>query len=254
MKTPRVILWDIETSLMVVSKFDLYPDYIQPENIIDDWYIICASWMELGDKRPCGIAINQDKKRFKKNPKDDYIVVKKLREVLVGADLIVAHNGEKFDLPKLNARLIYHGLDPLPPIRILDTKKEAKKIAKFSSNKLDYFGSFFGLGRKIHTDAQLWRDCLNHDERAINKMLVYNKQDTLLLKRIYLRMRKYFRRHPNLFMSHSLVCPVCGSSHLEWAGYRLTIVMRYRRFRCLDCGSWGQERTPYGERPTTSSI
>lgn len=242
MKKPRIIFWDIETSLMVVSKFDLLPDYISPDNIIDDWYIICASWMELGDKRPSGIVITQDKKRFKKNPKDDYIVVKKLREILVEADLIVAHYGDSFDLPKLNARLIYHGLDPLPPIPTLDTRKEAKRIAKFSSNKLDYLGEFFGLGRKLHTDAQLWRDCLNHDKRAIHKMFVYNKQDTLLLKRVYLKLRKYFRKHPMMFMDRAPVCPLCGSSHVTWEGYYRSLTMRYRRFKCQDCGSWSRSR------------
>lgn len=254
---PKVILWDLEISLMIVYTFGLkVMDYLPFDNVIDEWFIICASWMELGDKKVHSIDVLADKQRFSKNHKDDYVVVKKLREVLIDADLVIAHFGDKFDLPKLNARLIYHGLDPLPPIKTLDTKKESAKITKFTSNKLDYLAQFFGLGKKKDTDLELWRQCTEGNIKAIQKMVAYNRNDVVILKQIYLRLRKYFRRHPILFVSGTPTCPICGSHHLQWRGTSITTTMRYKRFQCQDCGSWGKERisTLGGDKPNIISI
>ena len=252
----KIVIWDIETSFISTYVFGLkHNDFIPFDNIIDDWFIICASWMELGDKKAKSIDITLDKKRFNKNHKDDYIVVKKLREVLIDADLVIAHFGDKFDLPKLNARLIYHGLDPLPPIKTLDTKKEVARIASFTSNKLDYLAQHLKLGKKMDTDAELWRQCTQGNTNAIKKMVAYNRVDVEMLKKVYLRLRRYFKRHPILFID-SPVCPVCGSKHYQQRGTFITITMRYKRYQCQDCGHWFKERvsTEGGERPHHTSI
>lgn len=254
---PKIILWDIETALMPVYVFGLnHNDYIPFDNIKEEWFIICGSWMELGDRKAKSVDVTLDKKRFKKNHKDDYIVVKKLREVLVDADLIIAHFGDKFDLPKLNARLIYHGLEPLPPIKTLDTKKESARIAKFTSNKLDYLAQFFGLGKKIDTDSELWRQCTEGNIKAIKKMVYYNRIDVEILKKVYLKLRKYFRNNPELFTDGREVCPTCGSHNIQKSGTRRTRTMRYQRYQCQNCGQWFRERTSTlgGDKPKFVSI
>jgi len=257
MKKPKVLLWDIETSFISTYVFGLtHNDYIPFDNIIDDWFIICASWMYLGDKKASSIDLTVDKKRFAKNHRDDYTVVKKMRDILADADLVIAHYGDKFDLPKLNARLIYHGLDPLPPIRTLDTKKETAKIAKFTSNKLDYLAQIFGLGKKQETNKQLWIDCTEGDVKAIKKMVAYNRNDVVILKKVYLKLRKYFRNNPILFGDGLPVCPTCGSTHYQKRGEATTKTMRYQRYQCLDCGQWFRERasTIGGAKPKNISI
>ena len=237
MKKQKILFWDIETSLMKTYVFDLYPERIPMEDIIQDWWIICASWMTLEDTKVKAVSTLSDRERYKKDFTDDYYVVKKLREVLEDVDLLIAHNGDKFDLKKFNARLMYHNLDPLPPIKTLDTLKEHKKIAKTTSNKLDYLGEFYKTGRKIETNKKLWRDISEGNRKAVKEMVTYNKQDVLLLRDVYLRERKYYKNHPIL---NNNVCR-CGSSNLHKRGIAVTKVGKYQRYQCQDCGAWLRE-------------
>lgn len=93
---------------------------------------------------------------FNRSPSNDYDLCKE-REIPVTADDLFHHNGSDFDLKKYNSRLIYHSHGPLPPILCIDRLKEARKIAKFSSNRLDYLGTHLGLRAKIETGSQeLW--------------------------------------------------------------------------------------------------
>jgi len=129
-KTPKIILYDIETLPCVTATFSLYPDSIHHDNILSDWSIICACWKELNMPTIYSTAITDDPKAFNQDVNNDYLVVKKLREVLEDVDILVSHNGKKFDTKKLNARLIFHGLDPLPSgIQQVDTLQEVKKVA-----------------------------------------------------------------------------------------------------------------------------
>ncbi len=239
---PSLVFWDIETSLIKASVFSLKQEYIQPENITQDWYIICASWSGVNGKIH-SVSVLDDKKRFKKNPYDDYYVVETLREVIINSDLLIHHNGDKFDLKKFNTRLSYHNLEPLPPVRTLDTLKEVKKFGSFTSNKLDYLGDFYNIGRKIHTDGKLWLDIQNKGIDAvkeIKKMVKYNKQDVNLLRGVFMRFKKYIRGFPQL--SDERVCPQCSSYSLQFRGYQRNKTSEFHRYQCNDCGSWSRER------------
>ena len=86
---------------------------------------------------------------------DDGRIVKKLWKLLDEADIVIAHNGEKFDIPKINSRFIIHGLNPPKPYKQIDTKKVAAKQFGFSSNKLDALAGYFGFPLKKDTDFEL---------------------------------------------------------------------------------------------------
>ena len=230
-KKPRILIWDVETSLLAVSSFSLCPEFIPIQNIISDWYIICISWKELGKHKLHSLSIT------KKG--DDFRIVSEFRKVLMGADFLIAHNGDKFDMRKFNARLIYYNLAPLPPIRTIDTLKEIRKVANITSNKLDYLGTFLKIGNKVHTDLGLWNDVLKGNQKAIKKMVKYNRQDVRLLESVYLRLRKYFKGKPTMF--EGLCCPNCGSLNFTHQGYYHSKASDYRKFKCKECCSWFKE-------------
>ena len=177
----KILFWDIETSLSTVATFQLKTEYIPHTNILTDWYIICGAWKWLGEKEIHSIATNSQT-----NPpfdpislRDDIEVCKKLRSVLLEADVIVHHNGDAFDVKKLNSRLIKHGLQPLPKLTTIDTLKLARKFFYFMSNRLDALGRHFNLGRKEHVYSELWMDILTsktfqeESKSTVNKMLIY---------------------------------------------------------------------------------
>lgn len=241
MKQPKVVLWDIETLPMVTATFSLYPDSINHDNILQDWSIICAAWKYLGQKTIYSTAISDDPKRFKKNVSDDYLVVKRLREVFEDADIIIGHNSKKFDTKKLNARLIFHGLEPLPSgIQQVDTLTEVKKVAAFSSNRLDYLGKHLLGGGKLETSKGLWLRILKGDMRAVREMVTYNKGDVTVLEELYNKLLPYMKTHPHLGAiqgSHKdSSCPRCGSDNLinNQIRYSAAGVKKLQK-QCSDC-------------------
>jgi len=245
----KIVFWDIETSTMTVRTFSLYPEKINHSDIIQDWYIICACWVEGDNKSIKSVSVLDDPKRFKKDPRDDYYVVKKMHDVMTEADTIVAHNGDKFDWKKLNARVVYHKLPPLPPITKIDTLKVAREF-QFSSKALDYLGKHLGTGGKIHTSTGLWERCEIGDKKALKEMVKYNKQDVIALRNLYKRLAPYTNK-VSVSTIGRCTNSDCNSTHLIKQGFRKGKVNTFQKWQCQDCGRWCQSRLPLKlEKPT----
>lgn len=238
-KDLKIVLWDIETSSTVVASWNLYPTAIPYKNIIEDWFIICAAWKELGSRTTSAVSVLDDAKRFKKNHKDDYYVVKTIREALEDVDILIAFNGDKFDTKMFNSRLISHGLPPLPKIVFIDPLKEVKKVAKFSSHRLDFLSTALTGSGKMETPGDTWMKAMQGDESAIKLMVRYNKVDVKKLEEVYLKLRPYFKSHPNLAKPETCNCPKCSSKNTQKRGVRMRASgIRYQSYQCQDCGSW----------------
>jgi len=234
MSKPVILFFDCETSPITATTWTLYPKYLSHENIIEDWYIICAAWKELNDKQVSSVAITK--------PGDDYVVCKKLRAALAKADVLIGHNLNSFDVKKLNARLIFHKLPPLPLIPTVDTLREIKKVAAFTSNRLDYLAKTLVGKGKLKTDFSLWRDVMNGSKAALKKMVDYCKVDVIRLQQIYERLRPYFKTHIHLGVlsgEDRTSCPKCGSTHTKRNGVRVTAAgLKCAEYQCTDCGGY----------------
>lgn len=241
---PKILIWDIETSPIVAAVWGLFNQNINFDSIIDDWYIICAAWKWHGDKEIDTISVLDCKTRFKKDHKDDYHVVKKLHKVLSEADVLVAHNGDKFDLKKFNARALFHGLKPIPHMQTIDTLKVARKHFKLTSNRLDYIGQHLGVGKKVDTPKGLWMDVVKGSREAVETMVNYNIGDITLLEDVYLKLRPFMTTHPNNNIYQWTAtegCPNCGCFELVSQGHRFTRAGKFKRYQCKSCGAWPSE-------------
>lgn len=178
-KEPKILFYDIEVSYGLARAWR--PGY-KVRLAYDDFEkhpkIICISWK-------WNTSDEVFTAEWDANQED-----KELLEVFIPelnkADFIVAHNGDNFDLPWIRTRALSHGLAMYPTYNSVDTLKVARYDHKLPSNRLDDIGDYFGLGRKIKTDRQLWVDvCTNHSPVALLKMMEYCEQDVLLLEKIY---------------------------------------------------------------------
>lgn len=248
-----MILWDIETSHNVVAQFSLREEYTPHTNIIKERYIISGAWKALGEKKIHAVSVLDDPERFAANPNDDRHVVETLREVLATADVIVAHNGDRFDTKWVAGRMLAHGLPPLPPIQSIDTYRTVKRMFYLNSNRLDYIGKYLGLGGKTHTPAGLWLEALKGDAKAIRTMVAYNKRDVELLEQVFLKLRPFMPDHFNRLLHEGQSgCPRCGSAHVQSRGFHRSITQVYRKFQCVDCRGWFRKRT--AEKAMTSDV
>ncbi len=233
MATPKVLVWDIETSFMMYTGFTLWPDAINHKNIIEDWHIICASWMWLDGKRVYSAKVDPE------DPHNDRAVVEKLHEVINEADAVVHHNGDKFDIKKLVWRVMMHDLPPLNPVLQDDTLKMLQQVASPSSKRLDFLGKEFGMGGKHETPPGLWMRCLAGEKKAIDEMVAYNRRDVQLLKDVYLKLRPHCKSkiNMNVFKGTDCLCPQCGSPDTMRNGKRPTLAGVMQKWQCKDCGN-----------------
>jgi len=211
----------------------------------EDWYILSFAYKWLGEKETYVVSL-PDFPLYKKDRSNDKELCKRLWELFDEAEIIIAHNGNSFDIKKSNARFIQHDLEPPTPYKTIDTKLEAKRYFRFDSNKLDDLGQYLNLGRKLMTGGfDLWLGCMAGKKEAWKKMCDYNKQDVILLERVYLKLRGWMTSHPNLNIINGELssCPNCGSNKLRKQGFSITRVSKRQRYQCQNCGSWHQGET-----------
>lgn len=239
----KILHWDIETSPIIATAWQLYDVNINTDDIIEDWKIICAAWSWEGEDTIKAKTWKRttDRKISPVMGFDDRDVIEVLHREISKADALCAQNGDNFDLKKFNARCIQLGFDPVPPIQTIDTLKVARRHFKFTSNKLDFIGQYLNVGEKAPTSKGLWNRVIRGDKKALAEMVEYNKQDVSLLKKVYHKLKPWMQNHPN----HNLwqaeeCCPNCGSNNLKSEGYRTTRTARYRRLSCNDCGAWSK--------------
>jgi hypothetical protein len=249
MAEPKILIWDIETSHNIAAIFRLFEDYTSHENILQERFVICAAWKWLGEEKVSAVSILDDPKRYAKDPCDDRYVLEELHAVLSEADVIIAHNGDQYDIKFAEGRMLFHGLPALPPIPSIDTLKVAKSRLLLNSNKLDYLGRYLGLGKKIKTSNDLWIGVLKGDRASIKEMVTYNKQDVILLEKVFLKLRPYCANHINRqLLGDGDGCPRCGSAKVQRRGIHKAISRTYQRFQCQACYGWYRAVKPVVER------
>lgn len=251
-KEPNILILDIETAPMKGYVFSLWKDSVNLDKLVSDWYILCWSAKWLFSKEILGDCLTSTEAKIQ----DDRRITISLANLLNKADIVITHNGKKFDLLKINARMLIHRLPPIKPYQNIDTLEIAKRQFGFTSNKLDYLAKVLGVDAKLDTDFQLWADCVDGKQEALDYMLKYNNWDVECLEAVYLRLRPWIRNHPNLslyYESDEIRCPNCGSTHLNKEGFYYTTVNKYQVYRC-ECGAISRVRTSTINSGTKNSI
>lgn len=237
---PRILLIDIETAPILADVWQLFNNNVSIDQIKQDWYILSWSAKYLGEEEIYSDALINYPKRFKKNPEDDEAIVRSLYTMLSDADILVGHNIDKFDFKKSTARFVKYDLPPLHYLRTIDTLKVARREFKFTSNRLDYLARYFKLGKKVsHEGHSLWTKCQRGDPKAWAKMIEYNIKDVELLEQVYLKIRAWDSKHPNVALYYNDFkerCPCCGSdSVIKYYKDVVTNLSRFDQMVCLYC-------------------
>lgn len=238
----KILILDIETAPNIAYVWGAWKQNIGQKQWVQKSHIMSFAAKWLGE----------DEIIYKENRKaDDTEIVRELFKVLDRADIVVAHNGQQFDIPSILGRGVVHGLTPPSPHFVVDTLKVARREFRFVSNSLANLAEELGVSlkqeHKKFPGFELWLECLKENEAAWSEMREYNIQDVLTLEEVYLRLRPYMRHHPNV--AHKQVgdedvfCPKCGSNDIQYRGWYFTKMgIAYRKFVCKSCGGWGRER------------
>ncbi len=244
----KILILDIETAPNIAYVWGAYKQNIGQKQWLEKSHIMSFAAKWLGEDT----IFYQDNRKA-----DDTVIVAALFKLLDEADIVVAHNGKKFDIPTVLGRGVAHGFNPPSPFHIVDTLLVARSEFRFVTNRLVNLAEELGLApkdeHKNFPGFELWLECLRGNESAWAEMRMYNIQDVVTLEAIYLRMRPYMRHHPNVVHNtdgDSVHCPKCGSPNIQFRGFYYTKMgLCYRRFVCKDCGGWGRLRFAERDMP-----
>lgn len=240
---PRIGLLDIETSPTLAWVWRRWKENVHPEQVEEETVILSAAVKDLGSEHVSFFA-----NWMAGEVEDDTAVTHWLHNQLNQYDILIAHNGDKFDFPVINTRLVYHGLTPPAPYKTVDTLKTLKKRFRFPSNKLDAVCQYLGLGSKLdHDGFQLWKRVMHGDTEAMNTMELYNIHDVVLLEELYMYIRAWENTHPSVAIrtgGDERMCNVCGSHNVYMTENNwYTSVSAFHLYQCQDCGHWHRGRS-----------
>lgn len=249
---PVVVFYDIETSFKVGA-------YWGPEwqtNIakrLADWQLISFAYRYEGSDETHFVGTWQDPDWTPSLLKEqDKYVAERLWLLHDAADVVVAHNGNKFDQKKANARFLRHGMTPPSHYIEVDTLLLSRTFFGLTSHKLDELAAFLGLeGKFSHEGIDLWHLCLDGDVDAQGRMELYNVQDVVLLEEVFEKLEPWVgfngkgRKFNRALWADEgeMVCPNCLSYDLAPNGFRETAVTRRQSYLCGNCGARPSDRT-----------
>lgn len=242
--SPRYLVIDIETSPIEAYVWGLFDQNVGLNQIKTEWSILsfAAKWSD--EKR----VIYQDTGgRGQSKVRDDKKLVRAIAELLDEAETVVGQNHRKFDIKKINARMIEHGIDPYSPIRTVDTTIEARRYFGFTSKKLEWMSKHLtDTPKSEHKEFpgfELWTECLADNPKAWREMRKYNIRDVEATEKVYQRLLPWITSHPNCatyIEDKEPRCPKCGSDRLQVHRYIHTQQGKYTRYRCEACKGWAR--------------
>lgn len=166
----KMAVWDIEST-------GLRADY---------GYILCVGVLDGITGKKHMIRIDDPRNPDKKS---DKWVVKEAIKVLNSYNLIVGWYTEKFDVPFINSRAIFHGLPPLIKEYRRDLWYTSKFKLKLRSNRLAVVGQFlFGKTLKDAITPDFFTGAIRGEKKSLNYVASHCLKDLQETLRIYKRL------------------------------------------------------------------
>lgn len=231
-KAAKILFVDIETSPNLGYFWrpgrEISVDY---NCIVKERAVICLSYLWSGT--------NEVKSLTWDSKQDDAKLLKSFAKIASEANIIIGHNGDRFDIPWLKGRMMMQGLEPLINLVSIDTLKLSRNNFNLNSHKLDYLAKIMGFEGKISTGWALWKSVLEGDKKSLDLMVKYCNNDTKILAKVFFKMLPYIKKLPvnfsYLLKGNKLGCPNCGHEDAIKYGTYVSALTKKQRYRCNNC-------------------
>jgi DNA polymerase elongation subunit (family B) len=123
---------------------------------------------------------------------DDRLLVADILGVLEDCSILYAHNGNKFDIPYLNAAALKFDMPPLVR-KLVDPVQIARNKLRLGSNSLAAIGKFLDIHEdKLNISFEVWkRALLDNDPESWSMLRKRNHSDVVLLNEISRRIAPF---------------------------------------------------------------
>jgi len=237
MQKPRILFFDVETAPVLAwiwrsgYKINVSHDQIKKGQKFDI-ICICYKWSDESKIHSLDWGVNKQ---------DSTKMIEEFSKVIEQADIVVAHNADRFDIKQINTQRLIKSMSPLDWPSSNDTLKQFRKYFALPSYKLDYIASLLLKTGKDRMVFQDWIDIVEgKSPKAMEKMIKYCIKDVKMLSDIYKRAAKWFKPKLHVGVMNGLrarsSCPDCGSQESSSKGRRFTATRVYQRRLCLKCG------------------
>ncbi len=245
----KVFLGDVETSYTISYHFGRFKQFISPTQVIQEPYLLTFAGKWLHNTAIFSRKLPDYTQEFERDHTSDRLLVEDLWKVLDECDIFIAHNA-RFDRGWANQRFAFYGMQPPSPYITIDTLAALKEAFSLPSNSLEAACNYFELeSRKLSNEgARLWKRCMEGEVAAFEEMEEYNIGDIPTLEEMYLTVRPFMRKHPNIALFHPdqsvMRCVRCGSDDLEEEVGKTahTFLSKFKVYRCMECGSCARDR------------
>ena len=235
----KILFFDCETSLLelyshyIGSKVSIYHNQVKTSK-----RVICISYMAEGWSKPKSLQWNNG---------DDISMLIEFQNIASQYPILVAQNGDSFDIKVLNGRAWEEQIVPFKNVLSLDTLKMSRQNMRLTSHKLDYKLKILGDTGKDPMEFQDWIDVQNGDKKALKKMIKYCEKDVSGLREVFWSLLPYVNRLPTslsvLLNGHKNGCEECGSLKITKNGTRPFAAGFKQRWRCTECNNdWTDTR------------
>jgi uncharacterized protein YprB with RNaseH-like and TPR domain len=238
-KKPKILYFDIETSLAKSYHFNYWKTNIGVKQMIEPSHMLSHAWC-WGEDGEVFSSILTPKEAL---TKDDERIVLEAWSLFDQADIIVAHNGKRFDVNKCNGYFLKYGLPKPSPFKVIDTLEIAKKNFNLPFKSLEYLAKFLDVELKLDAGGiETWIGCERGDQEALDTMVEYNRGDIITLREIHKRLKGWDNNGVNIALyndNHNAVCTHCGSDNVSVLSdkFAYTPNRKYQVYRCNGCGA-----------------
>lgn len=227
-KGPKILFIDIELKPILAQVWALWDQNVGLNQIQEDWSILsyCAKWKGSDD-------IIYEDLEGSNDFEDDSKLLDSLWKLLNEADIIVGQNSKRFDVKKINSRLVLNGYPKPSTFRQIDTLLIAKAQFGFTSNKLQYMTDklctkYKKLDHGKFAGHLLWSECMKGNPEAWAEMRDYNINDVLSLEELYDILSSWDSTLPNFDV---YVDEILDMSVWEEDGFHYSNIGKYKRYR-----------------------
>jgi uncharacterized protein YprB with RNaseH-like and TPR domain len=236
---PRTLYYDIETTLAKSYHFNYWKTNIGVKQMIDPSHMLSHAWCWGEDGEVFSSILTQKEALAK----DDERIVLEAWTLFDKADIIVAHNGKRFDVGKCNGYFLKYGLPKPSPFKVIDTLEIAKRNFNLPFKSLEYLAKFLNVELKLDAGGlETWIGCERGDQEALDTMVEYNRGDIVTLREIHKRLKGWDNNGVNIALyndEHNAVCTHCGSADVSVLTdkYAYTPQRKYQVYRCGNCSA-----------------
>ena len=190
----KTLIIDIETSPIEGLVWGTWKQNLTLDQIQTDWSILSYAAKWAGDSK---VFYEDSGGRGVDKVRDDSLLLPGLWKLLDEADRIVAQNGNRFDVKKINYRLAERGFTPPSPFRVYDTLLASRRLFAATSHKLGWLSEHLtDTPKSKHRKFpgwELWLECLQDNPDAWTEMKKYNIQDIKATEKLWVRQQPWVR-------------------------------------------------------------